>query len=235
MYASTGVEMESRADDLLRNLCYADDRDPDYQAAREDLLSRYGKLGVTGPFTAMFDRERCQAEVASVYAEVFSRLGYLKVEHIPSPAQWAELTASLGELLDGKDMRLSEAERNLGPAPLTVDRRILCYPSPHPSDGWIFIDGHEQHAPVYDPAVGRYVGPDDHDPLVRSARRSAGGFEDGLVLTRYGKMLRWGQGWWIDHPDPAWSADTLMIAAQLRELQGADPSQQPGRSRRTNS
>src|SRR5579863_5273067 len=112
MHASTGSEMESRADDLLRNLCFVDDQDADYQLAREDLLARYGKLGVSGPFTAMFGLSRCQAEVAAVYAEVFSRLGYLQV-HKVAPARWDDLIVRLPAMFDDNDMRLSQAKRDL--------------------------------------------------------------------------------------------------------------------------
>jgi hypothetical protein len=75
MYATTGREMELVAAGLLADLCFLDDRDAEYERAGQDMQSRYGKLGVAGPFNAMFGLERCQAEVAAVYAEVFSRLG----------------------------------------------------------------------------------------------------------------------------------------------------------------
>lgn len=37
----------------------------------------------------------------------------------------------------------------------------------------------------------------DEDPLVRAFRLPAENFESGLYLTLYGKVLRWGPGWWI--------------------------------------
>jgi hypothetical protein len=80
---------------------------------------------------------------------------------------------------------------------------------------------------VYDIAAGRYQTVSGQEPIVRSARRSAGRFEDGLILTRYGKTLRWGEGWWIDHPAPDSTPQHLAIAAQLRQIRDADPSQQP--------
>src|SRR5262249_25457767 len=47
---------------------------------------------------------------------------------------------------------------------------------------------------------GRATGTWWRDPLVRSVRPSSQPFEDGLVLTLYGMVPRWGPGWWIDHP-----------------------------------
>jgi hypothetical protein len=61
--------METVAGILLRDLLFLDDRDADYVPVREKLFG-YGKLGVHGPFTAMFGaRVDCLAEVTSVYAQ----------------------------------------------------------------------------------------------------------------------------------------------------------------------
>src|SRR5215469_3751203 len=95
MHATTGSEMDLVASGLLANLCFLDGRDADYEAAWQELLSRYGKLGVPGPFRTMFGLERCQAEVAAVYAEMFSRLGYLPVERTLDSTRWDQLTAAL--------------------------------------------------------------------------------------------------------------------------------------------
>jgi hypothetical protein len=63
---------------LLADLCFLDEREAD-QDAVEMVLRAYGKLGVAGPFIAMFGEDRsCVAEVASVFAEQFHRLGYLQ-------------------------------------------------------------------------------------------------------------------------------------------------------------
>jgi hypothetical protein len=225
MYASTGAEMQLGADNLLEDLCFLDDRDAEYGRVRAELLRRYGQLGVGGPFTAMFGLAHCQAEVAAVYAEVFARLGYLAVKGTLSPARWGELTASLPTLFDEQDLRLSEAQPELGPASLVVDGRILCYASSRPADGWVFVDGHPVTTPVYQPGEGRFGSTSDDDPLVRSVRRSTGSFEDGLILTLYGRVLRWGPGWWIDHPSPTSSRESRAIATQLRQARDADPSQ----------
>src|SRR5260370_9866419 len=92
MYARDGREMETVADQLLRDLCFLEERDSDYEQARERLRG-YGQLGVHGPFTSMFGSVRsCSAEVASVYAEVFHRLGYPAVDHLTGPPPSPSLT-----------------------------------------------------------------------------------------------------------------------------------------------
>jgi hypothetical protein len=231
MYAATGREMQLLAGRLLADLCFLDDRDAD----GEQELSRlrcYGKLGVTGPFEALFGSGRCQAEVASVYAEVFHRLGYLPIASLVSAERWQEMTAGLRGHFEDHDVSQGEAVRILGEPSLVVDRRVLAYAPADPTAGWLFIDCHAEHASRYDVGHGRYTAVGDVEPLVRSVRLSGLGFEAGLILTLYGKTLRWGPGWWTDHPSENWPAETAAIAAQLRQVNAADPSQslrRPGR------
>jgi hypothetical protein len=224
MYAATGREMQLLAGRLLADLCFLDDRDADWQQERNRLQS-YGKLGVTGPFEALFGSPRCQAEVASVYAEVFHRLGYLPIASPVGQQRWQEMTGGLRGHFEDRDVRQGEAERTLGRPSLLVDGRILCYAPADPAAGWLFIDCHAEHARRYDVGHGRYTADRDTDALVRSVRLSGPDFEAGLILTLYGKTLRWGPGWWIDHPDANRPADSSAIARQLREIDAADPSQ----------
>jgi hypothetical protein len=221
MYARDGREMETVAGQLLRDLCFLDERDSDYEQALERLRG-YGPLGVHGPFTSMFgSAPSCGAEVASVYAEVFHRLGYLAVDHLIGPAPWRELTAGLRDRFEGRDVRRSEAEAYLGPASLVVDSRVLCYAAGDPSAGWVFLDCRADGTRVYQPGRGTYETAADTDPLIRSVRASASEFEAGLILTLYGKVLRWGPGWWIHHPDSDASPQTQAIASQLRQVHAA--------------
>lgn len=224
MYASSGREMQIIADQVLADLCFLDDRDADWQQARRRLQS-YGKRGVTGPFEALFGSPRCQAEVASVYAEVFHRLGYLDIDHPVSQQRWQELTGSLRECFEDRDVRRSEAEQILGPPGLVVGRTVLCYAAADPALGWLFVDSHAEDVRRYDVGHGRYTADYDTDPLIRSVRLSGPDFEAGLILTLYGKTLRWGPGWWIDRPGANWSEEREAIASQLRHINAADPSQ----------
>jgi hypothetical protein len=224
MYARDGREMETVAGQLLRDLCFLDERDGDYEQAQERLRG-YGQLGVHGPFTSMFGSARCcRAEVASVYAELFHGLGYLPVARRIGPGTWRELTAGLRSRFEGRDVRRSEAEAFLGPASLVVEDRVLCYAAEDAAAGWVFIDCWAERTRAYQPGRGNYETAADADPLIRSVRASAGEFEAGLILTMYGKVLRWGSGWWVHHPDPHASPQSQAIAGQLRQIHAADPS-----------
>jgi hypothetical protein len=44
------------------------------------------------------------------------------------------------------------------------------------------------------------------------------------VLTLFGKVLRGGPGWWLEHPEGL-SETKQAIAAQLRGIESRDPSQ----------
>lgn len=199
MYATTGREMQIVADRLLADLCFLDGRESDWEQVRRE-LSSYGKLGVAGPFEALFGSPRCQAEVASVYAEVFHRFGYLDVDNPVSQSQWKELIGGLQDRFEDRDVRRSEAEHMLGPPSIVVDRTVLCYTAMDPAAGWLFVDCHAERVRRYDAGHGRYAVDRDADLLVRSVRPPGLGFEARLILTLYGKTLRWGPGWWVDPP-----------------------------------
>jgi hypothetical protein len=161
-----------------------------------------------------------------------SRLGYLPIASLVSAERWQEMTAGLRGHFEDHDVSQGEAVRILGEPSLVVDRRVLAYAPADPAPGWLFIDCHAERASRYDVGHGRYTAVRDAEPLVRSVRVSGLGFEAGLILTLYGKTLRWGPGWWTDHPSENWPAETAAIAAQLRQVSAADPSQSlrgPGR------
>lgn len=225
MYAGSGPEMETVAGDRLRDLCFLDERDDEYEHVRES-LRRYGKLGVHGPFATIFAPEgRYTDEVASVYAEVYHRMGYLPVERLLDPDEWLPLTR-LREWVGERDMRRSEVEAAFGAPSLRVGSVCCCAPA----DGgqWVFFDCWDEVTLRYAPGEGRFEGGFDRDPLVRDIRVPASDFEDGLVLTLYGRVLRWGPGWWIYHPSETQTDEQAAIADQLRRIESADPSQRHG-------
>ncbi|GIF62834.1 hypothetical protein Ais01nite_08690 [Asanoa ishikariensis] len=224
MWASRGQAFDAMARGLLADLCFLDEREAD-QDAVELVLRSYGKLGVAGPFIAMFGKDRsCVAEVASVFAEQFHRLGYLQVARLLDADEWDQLNADLLRRFDGKDVRRSEVEACYGSPSLVIEKRVLCYARAD-GPGWLFFDCFEDHGTgEYVPGAGRYEWRWTEDPLVRAVRRPAPDFEAGLVLTLYGKVMRWGPGWWLDQPDGL-SDEQQAVAAQLRAVEASDPSQ----------
>lgn len=101
----------------------------------------------------------------------------------------------------------------------------MCYAPADPATGWLFVDCHAEQVSRYEPGRGRYTADRDTDPFVRSVRLPGPDFEAELILTLYGKTLRWGPGWWIDHPGENWPEEKKAIAGQLRDIDAADPSQ----------
>ena len=226
MYATGGRGLEAAASSLLWDLCFIDEREADFEAAQE-ARHLYGKLGVAGAFNALLGPD-CPyiAEIASVFAKDFHRLGYLEVEPRLDAGAWKSLIEGLRESHEQSDCRRSEAVAKYGPADLVVDRRVLCYVSPAGEGDWVFFDFWEGPTATYVPGEGRLARTWNDDPLLRSIRIPADTFEGGLILTLWGKFVRWGESWWLDHPSesppPGWDPDIL---EQLRGIHAADPSQ----------
>jgi hypothetical protein len=223
--AGNGAAVDVQFGMLLNDLCFLDERDEE-QARLDVVRRRYGKLGVVGPFVAMFGQGgRYMAEVASVWAEQAYGLGYLTIDRLVEAGEADRFTPqSLRRRFDGADLRRSEVEAQLGAPSLVADRRTLCY-APADGAGWVFVDCYAQPRPGrYVPGKGHYEAERDGDPLVRTVRHPAADFESGLILTLYGKVLRWGPGWWLEHP-AGLSVEQRAIALQLRGIEAEDPSQ----------
>ncbi len=222
MFARGGREMESVAGRRLRDLCFLDERDAEYEQVAETLRG-FGKFGVHGPFASVFGQEhKYTAEVASVYAEHYHRLGYLTVSRLLDSAEWSPM-ASLADWVADRDVHRSEVEAAFGPPSCRIGKRVWCY-APADGSGWVFIDCWDEAPARYVPNKGTFDREVQADPLVRDIRVPAGDFDDGLVLTLYGRVLRWGPGWWIHRPSDAMSEQTKEIAAQLRQIESSDPS-----------
>jgi hypothetical protein len=134
------------------------------------------------------------------------------------------LTTAVHDRFGDSDVRRSEIVAEFGEPSLVVDRRVLCY-VPTESTGWAFVDCWAESQTSYAPGKGSFEVNVDEDPLVREFRLPAEDFESGLYLTLYGKVLRWGPGWWIHHPGRDASPESQAIATQLRQIQADDPSQ----------
>ena len=228
MYATTGRELQGVSQGLLNDLCFIDERDDDAEAVRDE-LHRYGKLGVAGALEAVFGND-CSfvAEVASIFAELFHRLGYLEVgRHLPE-SDWQTAKDGLRDAYEELDVRQSEVTERLGEPSLVVDKRVYCYVSEGPAS-WLFFDFWEKPVAVYEPSQGRFVQARSNDDLLlRNVRTPSKGFDAGLVLTLYGKGLRWGPGWWLDHPSVRTASTPAGVREQLRDIADADPSQSLG-------
>lgn len=222
-WATSGRSFQVLAELLLDDLSFLDDRPPEeYQAARLQ-LEHYGQRGVVGPLPGHFREGGSYVnKVASVLAEVFCRLGYLASVRPTNDRSLDELAAQLSSF-DGVDVRQSEIEPILGPPSFRACHDTWCYVVGEPTAPWLFLDFARDRVLQYQEGKGTY---DDiewkSDPLLRDVRLPASDFEAGLILTLYGKVRRWGTGWWIEQPD---SRAPAGVAEQLREIADRDPSQ----------
>jgi len=230
-WALDGRAVQTLVQGDLSDLCFIDEQDERCSALFES-LTRYGKLGVAGAFQAVFG-EACNytAEVASVFAEMAWSLGYLEPTRRLSELEWRSLISSVRTVYDEVDLRRSAVLERVGDASFSVGDRVLCYVGPNDSE-WVAFDCWEE-------PVTRYVVEDGHfrhnfrtereeDPLLRNVRVPAPSFNESLVLTTYGKVLRWGPGWWL-HTQPARDLGTPEgVREQLQDINAGDPSQSLG-------
>lgn len=223
--ASDGESLELIAHRVLGDLCFIDERDDEARSVGER-LRRFGKLGVTGAFEAVFGEDcRYGAEVVSVFAQQLAGLGYLDVERFSEP-RWQALTTDLRERYDGVDVRRSGVVADLGEASLVVDKRVLCYVGTG-NDEWIFFDFWEPYVAAYDSDRGNFGATWSEDPLLRDIRVPAAAFDASLILTKYGRAIRWGPGWWL-RDDQSGASAPAGVVQQLRTIEAADPSQSLG-------
>lgn len=225
MFAADGSALGAMATQLLGDLCFIDGREDDYEAAVGGLRA-YGERGVVGPFVAVFgENGSYYCEVASVYAEVLHRLGYLSGVTPVSDARYQSLTRELRSRFEEVDCRRSEVEAEFGPPSFAVSDTVWCYTSADPADAWVFFDFAREPVMQYEPGKGSYRDLEwGNDPLLRDIRAPASDFESGLILTLYGKVRRWGTGWWIAH-EATRSRAPEGVAEQLRAIRDVDPSQ----------
>lgn len=169
---------------------------------------RFSPLGLEGPFLKHFrPREIRQftffeSESASVLAEVMHRLGYLKLDRLLTTVEFQELLSDLPRYRRG-EWRANNVKQRHGTASITTGN-CYCYASESPALGWIFFDfafdpvGYPSYKPGSKASQGwatvegrRYSDhPDSVHPLLRNVRFPAAIFEDGLIITQYGRRIQ---------------------------------------------
>jgi hypothetical protein len=231
MWAGDGRSAQTLIQGAIGDLCFIDEREAEY-SAKCDVLYRYGKLGVAGAFRAVFG-ETCNytAEVASVFTEIACSLSYLEPARRLSAVEWQSLIASIHDKFEEVDVRRSVVLEQIGEPSFDVGTRVLCYAGPSNGD-WVAFDCWEETASKYIVEDGYlkhgFFAQREEDPLLRCVRIPADSFNESLVMTIYGKVLRWGPGWWLD-TEPA--CDTEIpdgIREQLQDIDKGDPSQSLG-------
>ena len=113
----------------------------------------------------------------------------------------------------------SEVEAEIGPPSCAVGDMVWCYAPATSSEGWVFFDFARERVLQYKAGKGRYQDLEwKSDPLLRNVRVPAPDFDSGLVLTLYGKVCRWGTGWWIVQAEQGRPNAPDGIAGQFRDV-----------------
>jgi hypothetical protein len=140
MFATHDQDFEFMCQMRLEDLRFLDGL-PELTRDELGLSNKYRSCGVPGPFREAFgDRARYYNEVASVYAEIFHRYGYLAINRLVSDTEWTTLLAATDSAYNDVDIRLSEIVGAFGPPSFKIGKRLLCY-APENGTGWVFVDG----------------------------------------------------------------------------------------------
>jgi hypothetical protein len=232
-WADDGRSAQTLIHGMIGDLCFIDEREAEYSAECQ-VLYRYGKLGVAGAFKAVFG-ETCNysAEVVSVFAEIACSLGYLEPARRLSVIEWQSLSGSIHDQYEEVDLRRSTVLEQFGEPSFDVGNRVLCYAGPANRD-WVAFDCWEETTRRYMIEDGNHQpgflpqGEGEDNPLLRCVRIPADSFNESLIMTIYGKVLRWGPGWWID-TEPSRNTETPDgIRERLQAISNSDPSQSLG-------
>ncbi|WP_417388804.1 hypothetical protein [Gimesia sp.] len=126
---------------LLRDLCWIDEREHDWDVFQETDLR--GSRGVLGQFEYQhFQIPDYIAEVASVYAQVAHKLGYFQPDRVLNATEWNDLQSTLIPDFFERDWTQTEIYDRLGPPSYenySSDTRVACF-APEPAADWIFFD-----------------------------------------------------------------------------------------------
>jgi hypothetical protein len=179
MYFGCPMDQELGYLRTLDLLCFVDEREPALDTERERLRrvgARYPSNLIAGVSNAlrmvMPDVEEFSSEVASVYAEVAHRLGYLRVERTVEPEALDSTHALFGESTFGRNWTARDVEQALGAPSFQVGTgNVLGYASSQPQGAWLFFDIPERNG------------------LVRDVRRYTHSLDAGLHLTPHGRTL----------------------------------------------
>ncbi|QEH32193.1 hypothetical protein OJF2_06620 [Aquisphaera giovannonii] len=179
LFGGTDFGVELVMQTLLRDLTFIDEREGDLKAAMDDLVARgqFSSMAVRGSFLQYVDsRNSYGDEVASVYAAVAHRLGYLTMGSTVPDADFGRMRLGLPVVCRDRDWTAGDVIARFGPPSLRVGW-VFAYV---PADGsrWLYFD--------FD---GASAGELERDCLLRDVRIPADHFSLGLVFTPHGRSI----------------------------------------------
>lgn len=224
MFAVCGQDLQFLVMSWLDDLCFIDERVGELERVAA-VHGRYGKLGINGAFANIFGDGRYHDEVSSVLAQTATRLGYLDLPGPRvAPADWDALQRSLRDQFEDRDATREAVLSGL-PEPSFTVGRVASFAPTDTSSSWVHLDFASERTSTYDHVTGKVVARTG-EALLRDIRLPTEHFLDGLILTNYGRHLRWGPGSWIDQsPHRDSTPQQHAIAEKLRSIRAVDPSQ----------
>ncbi|MGH9124472.1 MAG: hypothetical protein ACRDZ8_07065 [Acidimicrobiales bacterium] len=174
MLAPGAVNIDCYLNGVLQDLTWIDDRVEDFAASREEYLRRFGPLGLHAVAEWFRDlRFSPTEEVASLWAEIASGMGYLDVGEPLDEEEWTLVCDS--ERWGERDWTRSEIDALLPEPTVVVGRHVLCY-APSSEVGWAFLDFDWQ--------------PGVKDMSLRDVRLPSEWPPGGVVFTPHGQRYR---------------------------------------------
>ncbi|HEV3237165.1 MAG TPA: hypothetical protein VGZ25_09270, partial [Gemmataceae bacterium] len=110
---------------------------------REELHVRriFTASGVDGRFRSRFGKtNNYVCEVASVYAEVAHRLGYLAVVNTLAKDEWRIFRSGLRHKCRSRNWRVSEVTLEFGAPSLLIGHMVFAYVPQATERGWVCFD-----------------------------------------------------------------------------------------------
>lgn len=201
MYAGSDAEIDGVLHGLLRDIAFVDERQSDLEAVfggfaqrgyadhgrlccSLQLVVRPGVAGIAAPFCSSGEL------IASTFAELSFRMGYLELDTSPVSSGWDRLQDWLRGARPDKDIRWSDVAGEIGPACLRIGSGRFwtdCYCDGDPQHPWVCFDYHDYLVMASNGVPARWEY--DRDPILRSIRSTEGRFEEGWFVTPYGRRF----------------------------------------------
>ncbi|WP_165229266.1 hypothetical protein [Aquisphaera insulae] len=179
LFGGTDLGVELVMQGLLRDLCFIDEREGELQAAMDGLVARgqFNSMAVRGSFLQHVDNRGTYAdEVASVYAAVAHRLGYLAVDATLPDADFRRLLLALHAGCRDRDWTAAEVVTRFGRPGLRIGWVFAYVPTAGPD--WVYFDFDACSAATQ-----------DGDSLLRNVRTPAEHFARELTFTPHGRRV----------------------------------------------
>lgn len=192
-----GQGLEILFKQVIGDLCWIDEREQEFTAARNDLQQREvsRSTGVTGELRACLEPYLgrglpIEDGLSLIFGELAYRLGYVHLERVLTKAEWAGLRDWFDHELLIDDLRQSDVIRRFGEPSVRVGSGYWthCYASEDTSEGWLCFEYATECRRWRDESGSHTEVLYGDDPILQSRRRTTGLFYEAMEPTPYGRM-----------------------------------------------